>query len=276
MFNLIVKDPYSVPPKRCRLDRGLNHSVKVSSNLLRGLDLAASLHRLASLATFPILSDLHLVVKLHLFASGPPNSLLAVRSLHSNRSARKRSLNQKHRSRKISKSDQRSTPEPIGLTGDNSWVLRWLVLCGIPYRGSGLQHQIREPAFQLPFRAGQSASGKLNQSSATFQEYHTISCLASRAVFLGFAFRSFLRLPETAVFCKLDRLWRFCFSATSSSYRRLPFLASFAVVTGSALVQLFKTNTAFLRLQAASIFQVIAALSNCKIQLNACPELHSA
>jgi hypothetical protein len=120
MFNLIVKDPYSGPPKRRRLDRGLNHSVKVSSNLLRGLDLAASLHRLVTLATSPILPDFHLFVKLHLFASGPPNSLLAVSSLHPNRSARKRSLNQRHRSRKISKSDQRSTPEPIRLTGERT------------------------------------------------------------------------------------------------------------------------------------------------------------
>jgi len=87
MFNLIVKDPYSLPPKRCRLDRGLNHSVKVSSNLLRGLDLAASLHRLVTLATFLILSDFHLVVKLHLLVSGPPNSLLAVCSPRPNRLA---------------------------------------------------------------------------------------------------------------------------------------------------------------------------------------------
>jgi hypothetical protein len=27
--------------------------------------------------------------------------------------------------------------EPLGLTGVFSWVMQWLVLCGIPYRGSG-------------------------------------------------------------------------------------------------------------------------------------------
>ena len=37
--------------------------------------------------------------------------------------------------RTISKSNQRSAPEPIRLTGVFSWVLQWLVLCGIPYRG---------------------------------------------------------------------------------------------------------------------------------------------
>ena len=40
--------------------------------------------------------------------------------------------------RKISKSDQQTAPEPLGLTGDkSSWVLQCLVLCGVPYSGSG-------------------------------------------------------------------------------------------------------------------------------------------
>ena len=39
--------------------------------------------------------------------------------------------------RKISKMTAQNALEPLRLTGDNSWVLQWHVLCGIPYRGSG-------------------------------------------------------------------------------------------------------------------------------------------
>jgi hypothetical protein len=131
-------------------------------------------------------------------------------------------------------------------------------------------------SFPTPFQGGpiglRKAQPIINNFSRVSQDL--LSCKLDRLT--GFAFRSFFRLPEAARFCKLDRFERLCFSATSSSYRRLPFLASFAVLTGSALVQLFKTNTVLLRLQAASIFQVIAALSNCKIRPDACPELHLA
>ena len=42
------------------------------------------------------------------------------------------------RSAKYQRATSKNTPEPLGLAGDiNSWVLQWLVLCGIPYRGSG-------------------------------------------------------------------------------------------------------------------------------------------
>ena len=68
MFNLIVKDPTGDPPERAVLDRGSNPKIGVSSNLLRSELHSASdfrlLLRFVRLATFPILPDFHLTVKL--------------------------------------------------------------------------------------------------------------------------------------------------------------------------------------------------------------------
>jgi hypothetical protein len=79
--------------------------------------------------------------------------------------------------RKISKNDQRKAPEPPGLAGDNSWVMQWIVLCGIPYRDSGATaspdpaNQLHYFSFPLPSNgAGHMATGRLYCSSLTFQE----------------------------------------------------------------------------------------------------------
>jgi len=51
------------------------------------------------------------------------------------------------------------------------WVMQWLVLCGIPYRGSTVQQCITsDPTNQLPTsltRAGHTATGRLHCSATT-------------------------------------------------------------------------------------------------------------
>jgi hypothetical protein len=93
----------------------------VSSNLLRSPYSAPKSSYRRFCANLLKLSEFYLQVKLNLaFFRREPRSLRSVAQ------------------RKISKSDQQNMPEPLGLAGGiNSWVLQWLVLCGIPYRGSG-------------------------------------------------------------------------------------------------------------------------------------------
>ena len=65
----VVKDPYDPPPERCRLDRGLKTSFRLSSNLCAGYRLASlSRQRFVPVSAFPSLSFLRHPVNLYLFA----------------------------------------------------------------------------------------------------------------------------------------------------------------------------------------------------------------
>jgi hypothetical protein len=60
--------------------------------------------------------------------------------------------------RKISNSFQQNMLEPIGLAeGYSLWVMQWLVLCGIPYSGSG--------ALASPVRTNQLPTSLIGQAT---------------------------------------------------------------------------------------------------------------
>lgn len=87
--------------------------------------------------------------------------------------------------RKILKERPANRPSRKGSQEINSWVMQWLVLCGIPYRGSGALPPQPDPANQLPTSHNRgrplTATGMLHCSATTFQEYHSPLLFATRS-----------------------------------------------------------------------------------------------
>jgi hypothetical protein len=154
-FNQFVKDPHGLPPERAVLDRGPGCYAKVSSNLLRRPLLAYYCILRRFCANLLNLSDFHLHVKLNRFS--PPRPLkhdvgglflrFGIRP-----AGKKKSRSDASHSAKYQRATSNMRPSRLGSREMNSRVLQWLVLCGIPYRGSGMRH-LRispDPANQLP------------------------------------------------------------------------------------------------------------------------------
>ena len=98
------------------------------------------------------LSNFHLHVKHDRFSpQGRSNSMLAEGSSDAifDRPERERSHSETSRSAKYQRATSKTRPSLWGSRELNSRVLQWLVLCGIPYRGSGALAS-PDPTNQLP------------------------------------------------------------------------------------------------------------------------------
>ena len=93
---------------------------------------------------------------------------------------------------KYQRSTSAQSAEPLGLTGDNSRVMQWIVLCGIPYRGSGAsaspdpKNLFHHHRFPLPSNgAGLKATGRLTAHLQLFKSTTSYSQLQA-AVYQNF------------------------------------------------------------------------------------------
>jgi len=173
MFNLIVKDPYSLPPKRCRLDRGLLLSDQVPSNLLRRLGLA--FHRIPQ----PLWRDFQFYQTFILLSSFrfsfPAARLILAVTQGSKRSAQPSQSRSETSFR--AKFLTSTSIQARAIKALRSKLLGLAITCSLWDSLQGLGDDSPDPTNQLAtsashfhHRAGHLATGRLYRSLATYLE----------------------------------------------------------------------------------------------------------
>ena len=152
------------------------------------------------------------------FASRPLNSLLAgVPRLRSQPAHRMNVPLRVVALRKISKSDQQTTPEPLGLTGDKSpGSCNGLFSEGFPTGVQGLlPHLTQRTIFPLPSSGRLKATGRIHCSNCNFQRVAQPLFIRKPRPLSGFAVCDFQRVAQPLSVCKCFPMFRLAVLAAS-------------------------------------------------------------
>ena len=186
--------------------------LRLSSNLLRCIDLAFNRFGRCCLRDFLSLPDFYLTVKLCLHSlRGRSTRCWQVLLACESQPAYRMNVPLKVVAlRKISKSDQQTTLEPLGLTGDKSpGSCNGLFSEGFPTGVQGLlPHLTQRTIFPLPSSGRLKATGRIHCSNCNFQRVTQPLFIRKPRPSSGCAVCDFQRVAQPLSVCKCFPMFR--------------------------------------------------------------------